>query len=257
VASSDVTGVDFTGTKDPNCNGGTTYNISGKVTDSSGAGISGVEVSAGSNPATTGSNGSYTISGLTGNNTVTPSKSGYTFSPASQPVSAARTDVNFTGSTTPPPGGDITGQIRVQGRADNGDKVVFYGSSQPCSGFTRSESDKLSNATIGTDGKFSIKLSSPINCLLIYRPGHLIGQRSNPSGDLGYLVLTAGDVTPIKSGGDNQINITDLSLIAANYGKADPTGGLIDFDGNGQISITDISIVAGNYSEKGNVDNWY
>ena len=63
--------------------GGTTYSISGTIT-LGGAGLTGVTVTAGSGSATTSATGAYTISGLAaGSYTVTPSRSGYTFSPAS------------------------------------------------------------------------------------------------------------------------------------------------------------------------------
>ena len=78
---------------------GTTYSISGTITLNS-AGLSGVTVKAGSASATTNSSGTYTISGLAaGSYTVTPTLSGYTFSPASQAVtisSANVTGINFT-----------------------------------------------------------------------------------------------------------------------------------------------------------------
>ncbi|NOZ77562.1 MAG: peptidase S53, partial [Acidobacteria bacterium] len=87
----------------------TTYSISGTVTEN-GSGLSGVTVTAGSKSATTSTSGSYTISGLAnGTYTVTPSKDGYTFTPASQSVtisSANKTGIDFTaaasgGSGTP------------------------------------------------------------------------------------------------------------------------------------------------------------
>jgi Proprotein convertase P-domain/Carboxypeptidase regulatory-like domain len=91
--------------KFPACGGGTTtYSISGSVTTSGGAGISGVTVSAGSASATTNSSGAYTITGLAnGTYTLTPSLSGYTFSPTSRSVTISSANVtgqNFTG--TPP-----------------------------------------------------------------------------------------------------------------------------------------------------------
>jgi hypothetical protein len=80
----------------------TTYSISGHVT-SGGSGLSGVSVtatgSAGSGADTTDATGYYTISGLaSGVYTVTPSKSGYTFSPPSPSVtiSSANKTQDFT-----------------------------------------------------------------------------------------------------------------------------------------------------------------
>jgi subtilisin family serine protease len=79
-----------------------TYSISGTITTSTGTGISGVTVSTGSGSATTNSSGAYTLSGLSnGTYTLTPSLSGYTFSPASRSVTVNSADVtgqDFTGS---------------------------------------------------------------------------------------------------------------------------------------------------------------
>jgi inhibitor of cysteine peptidase len=92
-------GVDFTATTS-----GTTYSISGKVT-LSGSGLSGVTMTmtlSGSDSGTkeTDSSGDFTFSGLSnGTYTITPSKSGYTFTPASLSVTisgANKTGQNFT-----------------------------------------------------------------------------------------------------------------------------------------------------------------
>lgn len=100
----------------------TTYSISGQIT-SSGSGLSGVTVSTTGASATTDSSGNYTMSGLSnGTYTVTPSLSGYTFTPSSQSVTingGNQTGINFTAAastdTTPPavsissgPSGTIT-----------------------------------------------------------------------------------------------------------------------------------------------------
>ena len=78
---------------------GTTYSISGTVT-LSGSGLSGVTVTAGSASTTTSSTGTFTISGLAaGTYTVTPSRSGYTFSPASQSVTITSANVTGVGFT--------------------------------------------------------------------------------------------------------------------------------------------------------------
>jgi hypothetical protein len=86
----------------------TTYSISGRVTDGSSNGISGVSVSDGAgHTATTDSSGNYTLSGLSGGTyTITPSKSGYTFSPASRAVTVPpdSTGQDFTGTIVPPTG---------------------------------------------------------------------------------------------------------------------------------------------------------
>jgi PKD repeat protein len=90
--------------KFPACSGVTTYTISGAVTTAAGAGISGVTVSTGSNSTNTDASGAYTLSGVTnGTYTLTPSRSGFTFSPAIRSVTVNDANVtgqNFTG--TPP-----------------------------------------------------------------------------------------------------------------------------------------------------------
>ncbi len=96
----------------------TTYSISGTVT-LNGSGLSGVTVSTGSASATTNTSGNYTISGLAnGTYTVTPSKTGYTFSPANYSVTingANVTGKNFTATATG--GGDtvLTSGVAVNG----------------------------------------------------------------------------------------------------------------------------------------------
>ena len=94
----------------------TTYSISGTV---SGATASGVTITAGSATATTDASGNYTLSGLSnGTYTVTPSKSGYTFSPASISVTisgANQTGKNFTATaaTTYSISGTVSGATSV------------------------------------------------------------------------------------------------------------------------------------------------
>jgi hypothetical protein len=76
-----------------------TFSISGTVTQN-GTGLAGVTVSAGGSSSTTAANGTYTIPGLSsGSYTVTPSRSGFTFTPASQNVNVSGANVggvNFT-----------------------------------------------------------------------------------------------------------------------------------------------------------------
>ncbi len=102
-----VAGRTFTDRVTGTCNRastGTTYSISGTVTNSAGTGIAGVTVGTGSVSATTSSTGAYTLPGLAnGTYTLTPSLSGYTFSPVSQSVTVNGANVagrNFTGTAT-------------------------------------------------------------------------------------------------------------------------------------------------------------
>jgi hypothetical protein len=101
--------------------GGATYSISGTVTSGGGplAGVTMTLSGAATGTTTTDSNGNYTFSNLAnGNYTVTPSMTGYTFSPASRTVTISGANVtgqNFTG--TPTGGGtfSISGRVTVAG----------------------------------------------------------------------------------------------------------------------------------------------
>ena len=96
-----------------------TYSISGQVTDADGNPISDVTLSDGAgHTATTDSNGNYTISDLSaGTYTLTPSKSDYTFSPASRTVSVppSATGQDFTEAPAPPPPLDKPPVVLVHG----------------------------------------------------------------------------------------------------------------------------------------------
>ena len=80
----------------------TTYAVSGTITTSTGTGIAGVTVSNGSVSTTTSSSGAFSLSSLAnGTYTITPSLSGYTFSPTSRSVTVSGGNVsgqNFTGT---------------------------------------------------------------------------------------------------------------------------------------------------------------
>ncbi len=112
VSGASVTGVSFTATQQVN----PTFSISGTISPA--AGGSGATVALGgaaSATTTANSSGAYTFSGLAnGSYSVTPSRTGYTFSPTSQntTVSGANvTGVNFTASVQTNPTFSISGTI--------------------------------------------------------------------------------------------------------------------------------------------------
>jgi fibronectin type 3 domain-containing protein len=84
--------------------GGTTYSISGTVSGATASGVTMTLAGAGTGTQTTDASGNYTFSGLVnGAYTVTPSKSGYTFSPSSLAVTvsgANQTGKNFTATAS-------------------------------------------------------------------------------------------------------------------------------------------------------------
>jgi subtilisin-like proprotein convertase family protein len=92
----DQSGVDFAATQ--------TFQISGTITLSGGAGVASVTVTAGSRATVTSSSGTYTIAGLAaGTYTVTPSRTGYTFTPALRVLTVGpnASGANFTATPTP------------------------------------------------------------------------------------------------------------------------------------------------------------
>lgn len=100
------------------------FRISGTVLEA-GGGVEGVTVSAGSRAAITGPDGKYTILGLAaGTYTVSPSKSGYTFSPASRSVTLGpdKSDVDFTATATLYA---IAGTVRANGAGLGGVTVAM------------------------------------------------------------------------------------------------------------------------------------
>lgn len=116
----------------PSCGGEATYSISGTIT-SGGTALRGVTVALGgaaNMTTTTDDSGSYSFSGLSdGNYTVTPSMTGYSFSPPSQPATIAGSSVsgiNFTATSLGGPYG-ITGKISRGGAGLSGATVTLSG----------------------------------------------------------------------------------------------------------------------------------
>jgi hypothetical protein len=112
VSGSNVTGINFTASVQT----APTYSISGTISPTAGGSgatvvLSGVVTAS----TTTDSSGNYSFTGLAnGNYAVTPSHTGYTFSPTSQsaPVNGANvTGINFTATAQTAPTYSITGTI--------------------------------------------------------------------------------------------------------------------------------------------------
>jgi hypothetical protein len=106
VAAANLTGINFTMI---------TYSVSGQITLSGGGGAAGVTVSDGAgHSATSDASGNYTIIGMAaGSYTITPSKTGYVFTPATR--SATITTSNLTGFNFSVTTYSISGQILLSG----------------------------------------------------------------------------------------------------------------------------------------------
>ncbi len=133
VNGSDVTGVNFTSTTVP------TFNLSGTISGTGGNGAAVALTGTSTANTTADASGAYTFSGLiNGNYTVTPSKTGFVFSPSNQAVTingVDQTAVNFTStavalsSVTLNPaavigGTSSTGTVTLTGPAPTGGAVV-------------------------------------------------------------------------------------------------------------------------------------
>jgi uncharacterized protein YycO len=97
--SVDLSGVNFIGSRTS-----TGYNVVGRVVDTSGFPIPGVNISNGSNYVVTDSDGTYAFSGLPpGSYTITPTSTTYTFSPPQQTLTLSEDmhGVNFSGTPQP------------------------------------------------------------------------------------------------------------------------------------------------------------
>jgi inhibitor of cysteine peptidase len=123
INGANVSGKDFTATL-------ITYSISGKVSID-GAGLSGVSVNltgAATRSTTTDGNGNYTFSGLVnGAYTITPSKTGYAFSPPTINTNVNGADVsgqNFTGTLITY---SISGKVSINGAGLSGVSVNLTG----------------------------------------------------------------------------------------------------------------------------------
>ena len=99
------------------------YTVASRVTDGSANGLAAVSISdEAGHSVTTDSAGNYTLSGLTeGMYTITPSKSGHSFSPASRSVTVppSATGVDFTASFDPHSSKRGPGPRRQAGEADD------------------------------------------------------------------------------------------------------------------------------------------
>ena len=157
---------------------GTTYSIAGN------AGTTGATVTAGSASATSDASGNYTIAGLAaGTYTVTPSKSGCTFSPASLSVTVgpSATGKSFTATCT---SGDtaLTSGVTLSGQSVAASAWKYYYIDVP-SGAT-----SLTMATTGATGdvdiytQFNAKpTSSSYSCRPYTSSGNETCTATNPS----------------------------------------------------------------------------
>jgi vibriolysin len=225
---------------------GTTYSIAGN------AGTSGATVTAGSVSATSDASGNYTIAGLAaGTYTVTPSKSGCTFSPASLSVTVgpSATGKSFTATCT---SGDtaLTSGVTLAGQSVAASAWKYYYIDVP-SGAT-----SLTFATTGATGdvdiytQFNAKpTSSSYSCRPYTSSGNETCTATNPSAGrwwLGVYGYAAGSYSVTAT----VVTGTTTYSIAGSAGTsgATVTAGTksATSDASGNYSIT--GLAAGTYT---------
>ena len=200
VNGSSVSGKNFTA-----MTAGTTYSISGTVTGATGATLTLSGANTGAVNAGTG--GAYTLAGLApGSYTVAPSLSGYTFSPASVPVTltnANSTANNFTATANPMAfsQADLNGTWRVN--------MLIAGSN---SGWLR--------ATGTADGTGMLTVSSFLDSS---------GNTAPAAGTLQWTINSSGVVTESGTNGSADAHMT----MTSNKNFIAGTGS----DGNSQLRI--------------------
>ncbi|MCP4711279.1 MAG: hypothetical protein GY869_21880 [Planctomycetes bacterium] len=144
-------------------------------------------------------------------------------------------------------GEEISGIVEAQGRPDHsGTKIYVY--TQSCDSSIPSGTP---TTTTNADGSFSIDDGQSYQCLKAYRAGHLVVQKSSPSGDLGYTWLPAGDV--IKN---NAVDFDDLVFVVNRYDNPAQNDPVADYNNNGKIDIFDVGLVANNYIKIGPWTRW-
>jgi len=176
---------------------------------------------------------------------------GYTTTPAELVNGAITVSSGSGGTPTPPPqpGDDIDAVLSLEAfGAASGIEVYVDTANCPAGSFSKPAGVKKGE----TDGlgQFHLSGDATYKCLYVYRKGYLIGMNPQPWGNLGGLELPAGD---IANGGDNKIDITDLTVVAGLYGQADS---IADYNRNGAVDIGDLAVVAGNYGKTGPTQFW-
>ncbi len=169
-----------------------TYSISGTIT-SGGAALADVTVSTNGGSATSNASGVYTISGLAnGNYTITPVKTGFTFTPATLALTvngANLTDHNFTATAAASGTYSISGAITNGGSALVGVTVTLAGS-----GSATATTDSSGNFSFtGTqNGSFTI---TPSKAGYIFTPASQVVTVNG--ADISSQSFSAADIAPV------------------------------------------------------------
>ena len=221
----------------------TSYGISGTISPSAGGGSATVTLSGAASATTTAdSSGAYTFTGLAnGSYTVTPSHSGYTFSPASQnaTVSGANiTGLNFTATAQGSQTFSISGAISPAA-GGSGATVTLSGAA---SATTTANSSGAYTFTGLANGTYAVTPSragytfSPTSQSATVNGGNVTGVNfsANASGSQTYSI--SGTITPTTGGAGATVTLSgtaSTTTIANSSGAYTFTG-----FGNGTYTVT-------------------
>jgi len=138
---------------------------------------------------------------------------------------------------------NISGTVWLQGRATHAGSTVLLSSA--CGAAAVAATGDMPSAVPDDSGRFVFTLPADhtYRCLTATAPRYLRAQTALPQTSEIGITLSAGDLN-----GDNEINLLDLTRIAARYGTADTT---VDLNGDGKINIQDLALVGGNYGKRG------
>ncbi|MEQ9460892.1 MAG: family 16 glycosylhydrolase [Phycisphaeraceae bacterium] len=62
-------------------------------------------------------------------------------------------------------------------------------------------------------------------------------------------ITPLANIIPGDATGDGQVNLTDLSILASNFGSTEAAWSLGDFSGEGEVNLVDLSLLASNFGQ--------
>ncbi|MGB5217272.1 MAG: carboxypeptidase regulatory-like domain-containing protein [Smithella sp.] len=233
IDDADSTDIDFTATASAT----PTYTISGTV---SGAVVSGVSMTltgTGSSATTTDAGGNYSFSGAAnGSYTITPSKTGYTFSPATRSITVNNANVtgqNFTATAITTPTYIIAGT--VSGAVKSGVTINLSGA-------------KIASTTTDAVGNYSFSgLANGIHTITPSKTGYTFSPTS--------INVSVYNANIMGQNFTATANIPSTYSISGNVSGAATSGVTITLTGSGSSTTT--TDAGGNYSFSGAANGNY
>jgi hypothetical protein len=239
VNGATVTGVSFTATQQVN----PTYSISGTITPTAGGNGATVTLSGTANGSTTAnSSGAFTFSGLAnGSYTLTPSRTGYTFSPTSQNVTvsgAAVSGVSFTATQQVNPTYSISGTISPTA-GGSGAKVTLNGAASATTTANTSGNytfTGLSNGTYAVTPSLAGYTFSPTSQSATVNGANVTGVNFTATVQVNPTFSISGTISPTAGGSGATVTLSGTAS-----GSTTSNGsGVYTFTGlaNGSYTVT-------------------